>query len=185
MLWVQRRLSIQFVQFWVPCVYRLCRLILVTAGTLNYPAYPTPLPTVSQNAPHPFRPQLINPAHQPSPSTQHINTAIQQRKKMSFSITVLYPGDAKFNMQYYLSSHMPLVKRLWTPHGLKSYRVLSLVATPSGDKPPYGVQCALEFTTREEFEGALKACAPEVLGDVPNFSDRDPILMIGEQVGTS
>lgn len=38
-------------------------------------------------------------------------------------VSVLYPRDATFNMEYYLATHMPLVKKSWTRYGLKKYIV--------------------------------------------------------------
>lgn len=39
-------------------------------------------------------------------------------------MTVVYPAKegAKFDMDYYLKSHMPLVEKTWKSYGLKSVR---------------------------------------------------------------
>lgn len=68
---------------------------------------------------------------------------------------------------------------------MTSYRVANLVGTATGAESPYSIQCTLEFGTVEEFKKALEAEAGPVLGDVPNFSNKDPILIIGEIVGGS
>lgn len=42
---------------------------------------------------------------------------------MATHVSVLYPRSAKFNMEYYLSTHMPLVQKSWASYGLKKYTV--------------------------------------------------------------
>ena len=104
---------------------------------------------------------------------------------MAAAITVLYPNvdDATFDLRYYLDSHMPLVMKLFGPHGITGWRVAHVVGTPTGDRAPYSVVATLEFPTPEAFKAALAAEAKSILGDVPNFSNKDPIIMIGEVVG--
>jgi len=104
----------------------------------------------------------------------------------SCQITVLYPNesDATFNMDYYLSTHMPMVQKEFGPYNFEGYSVLKLNGTPDPSQPsPYSVQATLNFASVQDFEAALKATAEKVLGDVPNFSNKGPVLMIGEKVG--
>lgn len=95
--------------------------------------------------------------------------------------TILYPAGAKFNMEYYLSSHMPLAAKHWEPLGLKSWKVTQL-----GEDSPYCVQSLLEWDSMEDFGKAI--ASPEtktIQDDVPNFSDKAPIIMAGGVVGKS
>lgn len=63
------------------------------------------------------------------------------------------------------------------------YRVLKFLGTPDPSvKSPYSVQCSLEFDTVENFQKALAAKAEKVLGDVPNFSNKGPELLVGKEV---
>lgn len=45
------------------------------------------------------------------------------------SCVVAYPstnkdgGATKFDMQYYLSTHMTMIDKYWAPHGMKSWEV--------------------------------------------------------------
>ena len=104
---------------------------------------------------------------------------------MAVAITVLYPNveDASFKLDYYLSKHMPLVKERFTAHGLKGWRVARLTATPQGGKPPFSIIATLEFDNADQFRAAIAAEGAAVLGDVPNFSNKEPVIMIGEVVG--
>ena len=100
-------------------------------------------------------------------------------------ITVLYPNesDATFNLDYYIKSHMPMVQEQFGPYGFEGYQVLKLVGTPDPSQPsPYTIQATLNFKSQQDFEEALKNTAEKVLGDVPNFSNKGPVLMIGDKV---
>lgn len=100
---------------------------------------------------------------------------------MPATVTVVYPQGAKFNMDYYLSSHMPLVQKRWAQYNLQSWKVLKF-----NDDAPYTVQATLEFGSLNDFQSAASGPeAKEVLGDVPNFSDKEPVIMAGDVVGTS
>lgn len=100
-------------------------------------------------------------------------------------VTVLYPNtsDAIFNLDYFLKTHMPLVQQQFGPYGFQGYSVLKLNGTPDPNKKaPYSIQATLLFDSAKDFEAALGATAETVLGDVPNFSNKEPLLIIGEKV---
>lgn len=76
---------------------------------------------------------------------------------------------------------MPLVQKHWGQYGLKSWKVLKF-----GDNDPFSVQATLEWSSEEDFgKAASSDSAAEVLGDVKNFSDKDPTILAGKIVGTS
>lgn len=95
---------------------------------------------------------------------------------MTATTTVVYPQGVKFNKDYYKSTHMPLVQEKWEKFGLKSWRVIYF-----GDDAPYAVQASLEWGSIQDFQDAAGSPeAKEVLGDVPNFADKDPVILSGE-----
>ena|SRR5947209_2999965 len=96
-------------------------------------------------------------------------------------ITVLYPNhsDATFNMDHYLKAHMPMVQEQFGLYGFDGYSVLKFVGAP--DLDTYSVQATLNFKSIKDFQEALGATGEKVLGDVPNFSNKRPMLMIGEK----
>lgn len=107
---------------------------------------------------------------------------------MPFHATVLYPNDddIKFDMDYYLKTHMPLVGEKFTPHGLKKWAVLHYQPGPDGAKPAYLVGCELVFDAPEQLGAAFGSeDAKPVLGDIPNFTNKNPVIMAGALVGTS
>lgn len=101
---------------------------------------------------------------------------------MSVKITVLYPKNegATFDMDYYLATHMPLVGEKWGPYGLKGWEVVQFRPGPDGSEPAYSVQASLIWDSPDDVKTAFASEETKtVLGDVPNFSNRDPILMGG------
>lgn len=105
---------------------------------------------------------------------------------MPTTITVMYENtaDATFNLDYYLAKHMPLVGEKFKPHGLKSWRVVKAAAGPTGDKPPYSIIATLEFDTVDQFKAAVAAEGGPIFGDVPNFSNKSPVVVVGDVVGS-
>lgn len=96
-------------------------------------------------------------------------------------ITILYPSgsDVKFDMKYYLSTHMPLVQEKWGPEGLLAWKVLEF-----DGKAGWGVQATLEFKDVETFQKAASGpSAKEVFDDVANFTNTKPTLLTGKVMG--
>ncbi len=104
---------------------------------------------------------------------------------MAAATNVLYPNveGATFDMDYYLTKHMPMVSERFAPHGLTGWRVTRFVETPDGGKPPFSVMATLDFATADGFKAAIAAEGKTVLGDVPNFSNRQPTTILGDVVG--
>ncbi|KAK8104295.1 uncharacterized protein PG998_011328 [Apiospora kogelbergensis] len=95
-------------------------------------------------------------------------------------VNVMYPAaaSADFNMDYYLSKHMPLVQKNWGPHGLESWTVGVLDKETSG----HHVQAVLVFKDAEGFKTAV-AEDKEVMPDVANFTATKPSIWIGGVAG--
>lgn len=106
---------------------------------------------------------------------------------MTFHTTVLYPNeaDSTFDMRYYLSTHIPLVKEKLGPHGLKKCEVLEYQPGPDGSKPAFRVGATLVWDTPEDMGAAMASQdAKPVFEDIPNFYNKAPLLMAGALVAT-
>ena len=63
--------------------------------------------------------------------------------------------------------------------------ISKFVGTGSGDPPPYTVSATLYFESIESFQKAAQGPkGPSVMGDIPNFSNKEPIILVAEDVGT-
>ncbi|OAL29157.1 hypothetical protein AYO20_09310 [Fonsecaea nubica] len=106
---------------------------------------------------------------------------------MAVNATVLYPAEegATFDMNYYLKTHMPLVSEKWGQYGLQGWKVIQFQAAPDGTKP-YSVGALLTWETADGLKKALSSQeAQTVFGDVPNFSNKSPLFIAGDIVGSS
>ena len=97
-------------------------------------------------------------------------------------VSVLYPGGvgSKFDMDYYLQRHIPMVqRRLGAP--LKRVAVeRGLAGGAPGAPPPYLAACHLYFESVEAFQGAFAPHAEPIMSDVPNYTNTTPLIQISE-----
>ena len=98
------------------------------------------------------------------------------------TVTVLYPNKdgAKFDLNYYLSKHIPMVKQLLGP-ALKGCIVEQGVSGgEAGTKPAYSVVCHLRCDSVGAFQTAFGPHAPTVMGDVRNYSSVEPMVQVSD-----
>jgi uncharacterized protein (TIGR02118 family) len=98
------------------------------------------------------------------------------------NVNVLYPNQdgAKFDMSYYLSSHIPMVKRVLGP-ALKGCVVeQGLGGGAPGTPADFAVMCHLRFDSVESFQTAFGPHAAAIQNDVKNYSSVAPILQISD-----
>jgi uncharacterized protein (TIGR02118 family) len=100
-------------------------------------------------------------------------------------VSVFYPNrpGAKFDMAYYLSSHMPMVKRT-IGSAVKSMAVdegVGLVdqADPAA-APKYLAIGHLLFDSVDAFQQAFAAHGAPIIADVPNYTNIQPVIQINE-----
>lgn len=97
-------------------------------------------------------------------------------------VSVLYPNTAgsKFDMDYYLKSHTPMVKQKLGA-ALKSVNIEEGIAGGAPGAPAtYRVLCHLGFDSVDAFQAAFGPHAQAIMGDIPNYTDVQPVVQIGE-----
>jgi uncharacterized protein (TIGR02118 family) len=98
------------------------------------------------------------------------------------TVNVLYPNSAtiKFNMNYYLDTHIPLVSRLLGA-ALKGVLVQhgSGGAAP-GSPPQYAVITVLRFESMAAFQSAFVPHAPAITADIVNFTNVEPTIQFSD-----
>lgn len=102
---------------------------------------------------------------------------------MALSMQVIYPitDETSFDLDYYLSTHMPLVGEHMGEHIQSTLVTKGLAGGP--DTPPgiYAV-ATIVFADKAAMDAGLAKSGP-VVGDVPNFYNAAPTVLIGEVVG--
>lgn len=104
---------------------------------------------------------------------------------MSITISVLYPNTpgSKFDMDYYLQTHIPQVKERWSGMGMGDIRAIRAVGTADPKTPaPYQVVALLQFESLEAFQAAGAAHGAEIMDDIQHFTDVSPIVVINEDL---
>jgi len=95
-------------------------------------------------------------------------------------VSVFYPNGpgAKFDMNYYLKLHMPMVQqKLGT--ALKGLSVEEgLGGMPPGSPAPYLAGCDLLFDSVDEFGAAFTQHGAAIQADIPNYTNTQPTIQI-------
>ena len=98
-------------------------------------------------------------------------------------LRVCYKHGVRFDEGYYLSKHLPLAGSVMGPHGVKSVEMVKVTATADGSKPPYQVMFSAYFESAAGLQNAMQSPRMgEVLGDIQNFYEGVPDVLIGEVV---
>jgi uncharacterized protein (TIGR02118 family) len=103
-------------------------------------------------------------------------------KKGMCKVSVLYPNTEgkKFDMDYNCGKHVELVASL-LGDAIKGATIESGLAggTP-GSPAPYVAMNNLYFNSVQDFEQSFGPNADKIMGDLPNFTDIEPIIQISE-----
>jgi uncharacterized protein (TIGR02118 family) len=97
-------------------------------------------------------------------------------------VSVFYPNsaDAKFDMTYYVTKHMPMVRQKLGA-ACKGLAVEQGVAGGAPGAPPSFVAMGhLLFDSADAFQKAFAPHANEIMGDVPNYTKIQPVIQISE-----
>jgi uncharacterized protein (TIGR02118 family) len=97
-------------------------------------------------------------------------------------VSVLYPaGDGKkFDMDYYCSSHMPMVSGKLGAACKSTAVEQGLAGGAPGAPPTYAAMGHLYFNSVAEFQAAFGPHAEAIMADIPNYTDIQPIIQISE-----
>jgi uncharacterized protein (TIGR02118 family) len=97
-------------------------------------------------------------------------------------VSVLYPKteQSNFDIDYYCNRHMPMVKQKCGP-ALKSMAVEhGLAGGTPGSEPTYAAMGHLYFDSVEAFQASFGPHAKEILGDIPNYTNVQPVVQVSE-----
>jgi uncharacterized protein (TIGR02118 family) len=98
-------------------------------------------------------------------------------------ITVLYPNQegVRFDFDYYRSKHATLIMRLYGK-GIARYELRKGIAGADGGKPPYVATINFWIGDQRAFDEAQARHTQELIADVPNFTNAQPVIQFDEAV---
>ncbi|MDC0745001.1 EthD family reductase [Polyangium mundeleinium] len=96
-----------------------------------------------------------------------------------YRVTILYPHEEgkRFDLDYYVQKHMPMVRSLLGPFGLKSAEVAEGLPR-NGAPPPFVVIASMTFDAIEDFQRGIAQHGREINADLPHYTDLKPTLQI-------
>lgn len=102
---------------------------------------------------------------------------------MAASITVLFPNeaDAKYDINYYKTHHMPLIGKLWGHFGITSWSVTTFTPGPDGSAPAFTFGSVVNWVSAEAIKTAFAhESVQQIMQDVPNFSNKQGTFLFGD-----
>jgi uncharacterized protein (TIGR02118 family) len=99
-------------------------------------------------------------------------------------VTVLYPAQegSRFDHDYYRSKHIPMVRQTLGAALKRSGIERGLGTTEPGKPAPFMASGFLEFESAQAFGAAFEPHAAAIMGDIPNYTNVQPIVQIAEIV---
>ena len=97
-------------------------------------------------------------------------------------VAVQYPRTegARFDMDYYVNKHIPMVSER-CGDALKGATILEGLSGGMGGKPSANIASVLlTFDSIDTFSAAMGPHMPEIMGDIPNYTDITPVLEISQ-----
>ena len=93
-------------------------------------------------------------------------------------VTMIYPNKegATFDFDYYLYCHIPWARKLSQDRGTEIRKGIS---SPTG-KVPYVCLCRFWINSEEQYRAAMENHGKELMADLANFTNIEPIVQIDE-----
>jgi uncharacterized protein (TIGR02118 family) len=98
------------------------------------------------------------------------------------TITILYPNKpgGRFDVDYYINKHMPMSIARFGDE-LKGVNIsIGQNAGMPGSQPPFVAICQLLFESQQAFEKRFAEISPELIADMPAYTDIDIIFQVSE-----
>ncbi|HEY0943009.1 MAG TPA: EthD family reductase [Steroidobacter sp.] len=98
-------------------------------------------------------------------------------------VSVMYPykPDTRFDHDYYRDKHMPLVQARMGS-ACRFYTVDKGLSGGTGGPPTYVAMCHIYSDSVEAFSAAFGPHSKEILADIKNYTDLQPVMQISEVV---
>jgi uncharacterized protein (TIGR02118 family) len=136
--------------------------------------------------------QAIEPVRQVRPANlvarcwlgDHCKLTTAAQEESMIRVSILYPNrkDSRFDFPYYVETHMPMSIRLLSTHaGFKGVSVeRGLGGATPGSEPTHIAMCHFLFNSVDDFMAAFMPHAEALQGDMPNYTDIEPVIQFNE-----
>ena len=103
-------------------------------------------------------------------------------EKGMIKVSVLYPnGEGKnFDMDYYCNQHVPMVGELLGDSVKAATVEKGLGGGEPGSTAAYAAMGNLYFASMDSFQSSFGPNAEKIMGDLPNFTNIEPVVQISE-----
>ena len=97
-------------------------------------------------------------------------------------VSVLYPngGDAKFDMNYYVTKHMSMVREKLGAACKGMAVEQGLAGGAPGTPPAFVAMGHLLFDSADAFQKAFAPHANEIMADIPNYTKIQPVIQVSD-----
>ena len=99
-----------------------------------------------------------------------------------FKATIMYPPtpSGRFDMSYYIEKHMPMVKSKIGASCVGFTVDSGIAGGAPGSPAPYVAIGALLFESIKVFGAVMAAHGAEIMADIANYTDSQPVMQISE-----
>src|SRR4051812_6815364 len=97
------------------------------------------------------------------------STERQPSRGFMVKVSVLYPNKpgSRFDVEYYLHTHMPRAERLLGPAVTGTTVEIGRSGAGPGEQPPFAAICGFTCESVEDFVQAFTPVAGQLQGDIP------------------
>jgi uncharacterized protein (TIGR02118 family) len=105
-----------------------------------------------------------------------------EEEETMVKVSVLYPSKAgsRFDVDYYLTVHMPLSVKLLGPALKAASAEIGVHGVEPGATAPYAAIAGFTCESVEAFNQAFMPIAAQLLADIPKYTDIQPVIQFGE-----
>jgi uncharacterized protein (TIGR02118 family) len=97
-------------------------------------------------------------------------------------VSVLYPSkpNSRFDVDYYLTVHMPMSVRLLGAAVKETSIEIGIGGGAPNEPAPYAAIVGFISDSVEAFMAAFMPVIGQLQGDIPNYTDIEPVIQISE-----
>lgn len=102
-------------------------------------------------------------------------------------VSILYPRKpgSHFDADYYTKVHMPMAVRLLASGIVATSVEIGICGATPEQLPAFWAICGFTADSPEAFSAAFLPHAAELQGDIPNYTDVEPVIQISQLLSFS